>query len=59
MENVSNKNSAAHIKASAKYNAKTYKRATLSIKLNEFEKIQTEVKKQSPFISRLRRLFYK
>lgn len=41
-----NKNSAAKIKASNKYNAKTYKHITLNVKLNEFEKIQAEVQKQ-------------
>ena len=47
MENsVNKKASAARIKANAKYNAKTYKRVTLSIRLNEFEKIQAEVQKQ-------------
>lgn len=45
-KNVNKKSSDARIRANAKYNAKTYKRLTLSIKLNEFEKIQAEVQKQ-------------
>ena len=45
-KNVNKKSSAARIRANAKYNAKTYKRLTLSIRLNEFEKIQAEVQKQ-------------